>query len=102
MAPPDRAESRGAATMSDNHGKTPAAWTAVSVMFVGFCIAGIAFIVPQHWLFWVGMGIVVLGAVVGKVMSMMGMGQQQSTTMPRVTEEPLEGTIAAETADRES
>jgi peptidoglycan/LPS O-acetylase OafA/YrhL len=63
--------------MSDNHGKTPAAWTAVTIMFVGFCIAGVAFVVPQHWLFWVGLGIVVLGGVVGKVMSMMGMGSDQ-------------------------
>jgi hypothetical protein len=83
--------------MSDNHGKTPAAWTAVTIMFVGFCIAGIAFVVPQHWLFWVGIGVVVLGAVVGKVMSMMGMGQSQYDSAPSAADRPLDGTMASDT-----
>ena len=85
----------------DNHGKTPAAWTAVTIMFVGFTIAGIAFVVPQHWLFWVGVGVIVLGAVVGKVMAMMGMGQPQRESVHRGHEEPLEGSVHADTA-RES
>ncbi len=61
--------------MSDNHGNTPAAWTAVTIMFVGFVVAGIALPVAQPWLFFVGIGLIVLGVVVGKVMQMMGMGQ---------------------------
>jgi hypothetical protein len=63
--------------MSASHGNTPAAWTAVSIMFVGFLISGIALPLAQEWLFWVGLAVVVLGAVVGKVMSMMGMGGDQ-------------------------
>ena len=57
------------------HGHTLAAWTAVSLMFVGFLLAGIALPLAQPWLFFVGLGIVDVGAVVGKVMQMMGMGQ---------------------------
>ena len=64
--------------MSDNHGKTPAAWTAVTIMFVGFLISGIAVPWEKPWLFFVGLAVVVLGAVVGKVMSMMGMGNTVS------------------------
>jgi hypothetical protein len=60
--------------MSASHGNTPAAWTAVSIMFVGFLISGIALPLELEWLFFVGLAVVVLGAVVGKVMSMMGMG----------------------------
>ena len=60
--------------MSASHGSTPAAWTAVGVMFLGFLVSGIALPLAQPWLFFVGMGVVVLGAVVGKVMSMMGLG----------------------------
>jgi hypothetical protein len=62
--------------MSDSHGHghTAAAWTAVGIMFVGFLVAGIALPVAEPWLFFVGLGIVVLGAVAGKVMQMMGMG----------------------------
>jgi hypothetical protein len=61
--------------MSDSHGNTPAAWTAVGIMFVGFLVSGIALPMELPWLFFVGLAVVVLGAVVGKVMQMMGMGQ---------------------------
>lgn len=61
--------------MSDNHGNTPAAWTAVTIMFVGFVVAGIALPLAQPWLFFVGIAVIALGVVVGKVMQMMGMGQ---------------------------
>lgn len=60
--------------MTTHHGNTPAAWTAVTVMFVGFLIAGFALPLELPWLFFVGVGVVVIGAVVGKVMQMMGMG----------------------------
>jgi hypothetical protein len=61
--------------MSQSHGNTPAAWTAVTIMFVGFLVSGIAVPLELPWLFFVGLAVVVLGAVVGKVMQMMGMGQ---------------------------
>lgn len=60
--------------MSDSHGHTPAAWTAVAIMFVGFLISGLALPWALEWLFFVGLVVVALGAVVGKVMQMMGMG----------------------------
>jgi len=60
--------------MSASHGNTPAAWTAVGVMFLGFLISGVAVPLEKPWLFFLGLAVVVLGAVVGKVMSMMGMG----------------------------
>ena len=73
---PEHAPVRAAedVAMSASHGNTPAAWTAVSIMFVGFLISGIALPLELEWLFFVGLVVVVLGAVVGKVMSMMGMG----------------------------
>jgi hypothetical protein len=60
----------------DNHGQTPAAWTAVTIMLVGFIVGSIA-VVQLNWaLLIVGTVIIVAGAVVGKVMQMMGMGKQ--------------------------
>ena len=48
-----------------HHGR-PASWVAVSIIIVGFIIGGIALpIGPTWWLFWTGVGIVVLGAIVG-------------------------------------
>ena len=47
------------------HGR-PASWVATSIVIVGFTIGGIALpIGPTWWLFWTGVGIVVLGAIVG-------------------------------------
>ena len=60
--------------MSNSHGHTTAAWTAVTIMFVGFLISGLALPFALEWLFFLGLLVVVLGAVVGKVMQMMGMG----------------------------
>jgi fatty acid desaturase len=62
----------------DNHGSTPAAWAAVTIIMVAFLVGaiGVGFAVP--WLFWVGVGLVVVGIFVGKVMQMMGMGADRA------------------------
>lgn len=57
-----------------HHGNSVAAWTAVSIMMIGFLVATIAVGVTSLWLGIVGAVIVVAGAVVGKVLSGMGMG----------------------------
>jgi hypothetical protein len=60
----------------NEHGNTPAAWTAVMVMVVGFGIGTVAVIMLNWPLFWIGgVGVIVVGAIVGKVMQMMGLGQ---------------------------
>jgi Family of unknown function (DUF6704) len=63
----------------DNHGSTPAAWTAVTIIMIAFLVGGIGVVMAQPWLFWVGVALVVVGIIVGKVMQMMGMGADQST-----------------------
>lgn len=58
-----------------HHGRTPAAWTGITVAFVGFLVGTVAFFMGPNWLiFWIGMAIVLLGAIVGGVMSKMGLG----------------------------
>jgi hypothetical protein len=45
------------------HGR-PASWVAVSIIIAGFIIGGIALpIGPTWWLFWLGVGIVVVGGI---------------------------------------
>lgn len=58
----------------DNHGQTPAAWTAVIIIVVAFIIGTVAVVIGNWPLFWAGVVLVVIGAVTGKVMSMAGMG----------------------------
>ena len=67
--------------MSANHGNTPAAWTAVTIIFVGFVVGGVAFPMGSMPLVVVGAVLVVVGGIVGKVMQMMGMGQKRYSTV---------------------
>jgi hypothetical protein len=62
--------------MADNHGSTPAAWTAVSIALLAFVVGGIAMVfTPVNWvLFGVGVVLLVLSPVVGKVMTAIGVG----------------------------
>ena len=40
--------------MSDNHGNTVAAWTAVGIAILAFVVAGIGTMIPNWFVFWVG------------------------------------------------
>jgi small neutral amino acid transporter SnatA (MarC family) len=60
----------------EDHGNTPAAWTAVIIIMLAFVVGAVAVVVGNWVLFWVGaVGLLVVGAIVGKVMAMMGMGK---------------------------
>lgn len=61
--------------MSDNHGNTPAAWTAVVVSLLGFAVGAAGLMVsPISYLtFWVGVAIIVAGGLVFVVMAKMGL-----------------------------
>ncbi len=63
----------------EDHGSTPAAWTTVIIVVLGFIVSTLALILGNWPLFWVGVGMVVLGGVVGKVMAMMGLGKKTVT-----------------------
>ncbi|MGW4906755.1 HGxxPAAW family protein [Streptomyces sp. NPDC004270] len=77
-----------------SHGHTPAAWTGVTIAFIGFCVAGAFMVMAQPVGFWAGMVIVVLGGVVGMIMRAMGLGMPKQTalvtrTAPAATREPV-------------
>ncbi|MFE1296201.1 HGxxPAAW family protein [Streptomyces sp. NPDC058731] len=67
-----------------SHGHTPAAWTGVIIAFIGFCAAGAFVVMAEPVGFWVSMGVVCLGGVVGGVMRAMGMGAPKSASEPLV------------------
>lgn len=61
--------------MSDNHGNTPAAWTAVVVALVGFVVGGIGLMLDpvKMSIFYVGVGIVVAAGVLFAIMARLGL-----------------------------
>ena len=56
------------------HGNSPAAWTAVIIMLIAFTIGTLAFWFDIAWLVWASAGLLVLGAIVGQVLSKLGYG----------------------------
>lgn len=62
--------------MSGHHGRTPAAWTGVTIALLGFVIGGVGLLIESMPLFYVGLVLGLVAAVAGGVMSKMGMGSQ--------------------------
>ena len=59
-----------------HHGNTPAAWTGVTIILIGFVVGGIGLVVANMLLFWVGVALLPVGAIVGKVMQLLGLGAE--------------------------
>jgi hypothetical protein len=60
--------------MSDNHGNTPAAWTAVSVAMLGFVVGAVGLLLSpvNMMIFWVGVALGVASLLVFAVMAKLG------------------------------
>lgn len=62
--------------MSASHGNTPAAWTAVTIVLVGFVLGGLGLVIGSMPLFWVGVALAPVGGIAGLIMSKMGLGAE--------------------------
>jgi purine-cytosine permease-like protein len=60
--------------MSDNHGNTPAAWTAVTVALAAFVVGGIGLMMGSMTVFWIGVALAPLAVLIGVIMAKMGYG----------------------------
>ncbi|MEU2430152.1 MULTISPECIES: HGxxPAAW family protein [unclassified Streptomyces] len=85
-----------------SHGHTPAAWTGVTISFIGFCIAGVFMVAANPLGFWAGMGVTLLGGVVGLAMKAAGLGmpepkviRAQAPATTSVKPAPAEATAAS-------
>jgi membrane protein YdbS with pleckstrin-like domain len=56
------------------HGNSPAAWVAVIIMLIAVAIGTFAFWFDQAWLVWAAAGLLVVGAIAGLVLKVMGYG----------------------------
>ena len=61
----------------NHHGHTPAAWTGVTIAFIGFCVSGVFTVAAKPVGFWAGLIVVALGGVVALGMSKAGLGAAQ-------------------------
>ena len=59
-----------------HHGNTPAAWTGVVLILAGFAVGGVGLVLDNWLVFWIGVALGPIGAIVGKVMQTMGMGAE--------------------------
>jgi hypothetical protein len=57
-----------------HHGNTPAAWTGVSLLLLGFIVAGVALMMESWTGFWIGAAIGAVGILAGVIMSKTGHG----------------------------
>lgn len=57
-----------------HHGNTPAAWTGVIIILAGFTVGGIGLMIDSWPVFWIGVALCPVGAIVGKIMQKMGLG----------------------------
>lgn len=58
-----------------DHGHTVAAWTGVTIIILAFLVGGIGVVIAEPTVFWVGIGMIPLGAAAGKVLQLMGYGK---------------------------
>jgi hypothetical protein len=66
--------------MSDSHadhGHTVAMWTAVLIAMLGFLIGCIGVVIASPMVFWIGVAILPVAGVAGKVLALMGYGKQK-------------------------
>ena len=60
-----------------NHGDTVAAWTSVVIIILGFCGLTAFFYLGDLNLAYVSAAVIVLGAIAGPVLSMLGFGKKR-------------------------
>ncbi|MEO5920309.1 MAG: DUF6704 family protein [Pseudolysinimonas sp.] len=65
------------------HGNSPAAWVAVTIMLVAFAVGTLAFWFDVPVLVWAAAGLLVVGAIVGVVLSKLGYGVKGPKYVPK-------------------
>ena len=60
--------------MSDSHGNTPAAWSAVVVALLGFVVGSVGLMLDpiSYPIFWVGVALVVVAGILFGVLAKLG------------------------------
>ncbi|MBW1637875.1 MULTISPECIES: DUF6704 family protein [Microbacterium] len=65
------------------HGHSPAAWTAVVIMLLGFTIGTVAFFLDIPAVVWASAGLIVVGLIVGWILAKAGYGVKGPKYSPK-------------------
>ena len=65
------------------HGNSPAAWTAVIIMLLGFTVGTVAFFLDLPWLVIASAVVVLVGALVGWILAKAGYGVRCPRYVPK-------------------
>ncbi len=65
------------------HGHSPAAWTAVVIMLLGFAAGTVFFCFEQPTLVWVSAALIPIGALVGWILAKAGYGVKGPKYSPK-------------------
>jgi hypothetical protein len=65
------------------HGNSPAAWVAVTIMLVAIAGGTLAFWFDLAWLVWAFAGLLVVGVLVGAILSKLGYGVKGPKYVPK-------------------
>ena len=68
----------GTPSQQGHHGSTPAAWVTFAIITCAFFIGTLALVLGNWPMFWVGVALIPIGAVAGKLLQRAGFG-----TIPR-------------------
>ncbi|MGI6878200.1 DUF6704 family protein [Microbacterium sp. gxy059] len=65
------------------HGHSPAAWTSVIIMLIAISIGTVALFLGEIWLVWASAGLLVLGPILGFILSKAGYGVNGPKYQPK-------------------
>lgn len=65
------------------HGHSPAAWTSVIVMLLGFTLATVFFVVNMPTAVWVSVAVILVGLALGPILSKAGYGVNGPKYQPK-------------------
>ncbi|MCW2803556.1 MAG: uncharacterized protein JWN06_1773 [Propionibacteriaceae bacterium] len=58
-----------------HHGRTPAAWTGVTIAMIAFLLGGIALVLGPNWvLFWISAALLAISLIATRVLQVLGYG----------------------------
>jgi hypothetical protein len=60
-----------------DHGHTIAMWTAVLIAMLGFLLGCIGVVIVNPLVFWIGVALLPVAGIAGKVLALMGYGKQK-------------------------